>query len=570
MLAAQTTLHRPPQTTRRHLPLARAAAAKPAPVPVTPADVAPLLGTWQIPLETPTGRLVATLVFRVEAGKVVAGVSAPQFPEHKITDITKAGNVVTLKASTDYSGALTAFSGPVSMVLTLTPKGADRRRGSTSTTRAFRSAARRRRNPERVTGRHGARPRCRRFSVTMGADAPPRPRSAELHRRRVRRELREDGRRGGPRTRGRAPTWSCSRSWRPPVIRRATCSRTIDSSTQPRAGRSRRGAEHERARHSRRDSSTATPRPTASGCTTPPACATAAASSSGATSRCCRPTTSSTRTATSSRRDDVAPMAFKGLRLGVTHLRGRLERPRFWPTRLYHRDPVSELAAAGRRRLHQHLGQPVRAGQGRPAAPARSGSEALQHRPLFLLPESGRRQRRAGLRRPFHRHRPAGPRGRPRARVRRGLRRLRRPALAATEPAASTASCAPVSTSLEEAAWNGARARAARLRAQVRLRRASCLDCQAASTRRSRRAWPSTALGAARVHTASRCRRAIHRQAAWRTRRRWPRRSALQHQVIADRRDLAGVSRRPGARVRRPRTRRRPRRTSRRASAAPC
>jgi hypothetical protein len=101
------------------------AGAKPAPVPVTPADVAPLMGTWQIPLETPTGRLVADLVFRTEAGKVVAGISAPQFPEHKITDITKAGQVVTLKASTNYSGPLTAFSGPVTMVLTLTPKGPD-------------------------------------------------------------------------------------------------------------------------------------------------------------------------------------------------------------------------------------------------------------------------------------------------------------------------------------------------------------------------------------------------------------------------------------------------------------
>ncbi len=101
------------------------AGAKPAPVPVTPADVAPLMGSWQIPLETPTGRLVATLAFRTEAGKVVAGVSAPQFPEHKITDITKAGQVVTLKASTNYSGPLTQFSGPVTMVLTLKPKGPD-------------------------------------------------------------------------------------------------------------------------------------------------------------------------------------------------------------------------------------------------------------------------------------------------------------------------------------------------------------------------------------------------------------------------------------------------------------
>jgi hypothetical protein len=102
------------------------AAAKPATgVPVTPADMTPMLGTWTIPLETPTGRLVASLVFRVEGGKVVAGISAPQLPEQKITDITKAGQVLTLKASTDYQGALTAYSGPVTMVLTLRPKGPD-------------------------------------------------------------------------------------------------------------------------------------------------------------------------------------------------------------------------------------------------------------------------------------------------------------------------------------------------------------------------------------------------------------------------------------------------------------
>ena len=106
-------------------PAQGAPGAKPAPAPLTPADAAPLMGTWQIPLETPTGRLVGVLVFRTEANKVVAGLSAPQFPEHKITDITKAGQVVTLKASTNYSGPLTAFSGPVTMVLTLTPKGPD-------------------------------------------------------------------------------------------------------------------------------------------------------------------------------------------------------------------------------------------------------------------------------------------------------------------------------------------------------------------------------------------------------------------------------------------------------------
>lgn len=101
----------------------RAAAARPA--PVTPADVKAVMGGWTIPLETPTGRLVATLVFRLEAGKVVAGISAPQFPEHKITDITKVGQVLTLRASTTYSGPLANYAGPVTMVLTLTPKGPD-------------------------------------------------------------------------------------------------------------------------------------------------------------------------------------------------------------------------------------------------------------------------------------------------------------------------------------------------------------------------------------------------------------------------------------------------------------
>ena len=94
VLAAQTKPATPPAG-RAAAPKASAAAQ------VTPAEAAPFLGTWTIPLETPTGRLVATLVVRVEAGKVVAGVSAPQFPEHKITDVTKAGQVLTLRASTD-------------------------------------------------------------------------------------------------------------------------------------------------------------------------------------------------------------------------------------------------------------------------------------------------------------------------------------------------------------------------------------------------------------------------------------------------------------------------------------
>jgi len=118
-LSAQT---KAPAATGKAAP---APATKAAAAAVSAADAAPYLGTWQIPLETPTGRLVATLVVKVEAGKVVAGVSAPQFPERKITDITKAGQVLTLKSSMNYSGPLTSYSGPVRMIMTLTPKGPD-------------------------------------------------------------------------------------------------------------------------------------------------------------------------------------------------------------------------------------------------------------------------------------------------------------------------------------------------------------------------------------------------------------------------------------------------------------
>lgn len=100
-------------------PQAEQAAGK----PVTVADVKPMLGTWELPLETPTGPLLAKLEFRVEAGKVVVGASAPQLAEQKISDITKAGEVLTLKASMNYTGALAAYSGPVVMVMTLTPRG---------------------------------------------------------------------------------------------------------------------------------------------------------------------------------------------------------------------------------------------------------------------------------------------------------------------------------------------------------------------------------------------------------------------------------------------------------------
>jgi hypothetical protein len=112
------------------LTIARAAPAvqtaqPPAPAPIKPSDVASVLGTWVIPLDTPRGPVVANLSIKVEAGKVVAGLSSAHLPEERITDITKSGDVITLKASKDYHGPLSSYQGLVTMVLTLTPKGKD-------------------------------------------------------------------------------------------------------------------------------------------------------------------------------------------------------------------------------------------------------------------------------------------------------------------------------------------------------------------------------------------------------------------------------------------------------------
>jgi hypothetical protein len=105
---------------------AAAAASKAAPgVPVKPADVPDLIGTWTIPLDTPTGPVIANVAFRVEAGKVVAGISSALLPEQKTSAITKNGNAIIVKASMNYEGALSSYSGPVTMILTLTPKGKD-------------------------------------------------------------------------------------------------------------------------------------------------------------------------------------------------------------------------------------------------------------------------------------------------------------------------------------------------------------------------------------------------------------------------------------------------------------
>jgi NAD+ synthetase len=44
---------------------------------------------------------------------------------------------------------------------------------------------------------------------------------------------------------------------------------------------------------------------------------------------------------------DVSPMVFRGVRLGVTICEDVWNDKTFWPTRLYHRDPVAELASQG-------------------------------------------------------------------------------------------------------------------------------------------------------------------------------------------------------------------------------
>ena len=241
----------------------------------------------------------------------------------------------------------------------------------------------------------------------------------------------------------------------------------------------------------------ATPRRRGRRCSTPPCCAARGASTRSVTSRSCPPTTSSTRTGTSSRPPRSRPSMLDGVSLGVTVCEDVWNDRDLWPTPPYHRDPVEELAAAGADLFINISASPVHRGQGRRAAPAdpQGGRRA---RPVLLLRQPGRRQRRDRLRWSLDWHRAgwqrrsSAPPSSPRTSSwwtcpsRGGSRRCR--------------SCATWRPAVEEAVWQALVLGLRDYASQVRLLARPCWACRAGSTRRSPRALAVEALGRENVH----------------------------------------------------------------------
>ena len=107
--------------------VAPAPAPEPAPFPpgepATAADVQPLLGDWVVPLETTSGVFYAYITLKAEADTLVALLSSDLVPEHRTTDIIKAGNGIKVRARTKYEGPLVERPTTVALDLTLTAAG---------------------------------------------------------------------------------------------------------------------------------------------------------------------------------------------------------------------------------------------------------------------------------------------------------------------------------------------------------------------------------------------------------------------------------------------------------------
>jgi hypothetical protein len=87
-----------------------------APAAVTPVQAAPFLGDWVVSAQGQQGPLTFALAVTATDGKVAAEISNDQMPgKQAITDITKTGEMLTLKYSLDYQG------NSVPVVITLTP-----------------------------------------------------------------------------------------------------------------------------------------------------------------------------------------------------------------------------------------------------------------------------------------------------------------------------------------------------------------------------------------------------------------------------------------------------------------
>jgi hypothetical protein len=95
--------------------MTRAAAQAPAPSgPITPAQAAPFLGDWTLSMQGDRGPAQFALSVKSENGKVVAEIGSDQMPKQSVTDITRAGDTMTLRYSFDYQG------NPVAVVVALT------------------------------------------------------------------------------------------------------------------------------------------------------------------------------------------------------------------------------------------------------------------------------------------------------------------------------------------------------------------------------------------------------------------------------------------------------------------
>ncbi|HYB96563.1 MAG TPA: hypothetical protein VEC39_16440 [Vicinamibacterales bacterium] len=98
------------------LPFATVAEAQ-----LAPGDAAGYIGNWTLTLDSPQGPFEQNVVFKDEAGKVVAELSNQMQPDaQKVTDITKTGADLVLKFSGNFQG------NPFDAVITMTPDGTDK------------------------------------------------------------------------------------------------------------------------------------------------------------------------------------------------------------------------------------------------------------------------------------------------------------------------------------------------------------------------------------------------------------------------------------------------------------
>ena len=120
VLASSASLQSAPATSS---PAASGSPAAPGGVPAGPADAAPFMGDWSIPVTTTFGSYAGHITMKVEENTVVALLSGDVVPEQRTTDIVKAERGITIRAKMDYQGLLVEKPTPVAVTVTLTPAG---------------------------------------------------------------------------------------------------------------------------------------------------------------------------------------------------------------------------------------------------------------------------------------------------------------------------------------------------------------------------------------------------------------------------------------------------------------